>query len=60
MKEQLRKRLSTISIGMTTIVLGCVVTRWNDNAFEIDSWSRSIMTLDQAIESIMDKERKKK
>lgn len=59
MKEQLRKRLSSISIGATTIVLGCVVTRWNDNAFEVDSWSRSIMTLDQAIDFVMNKGEKK-
>jgi len=45
--------LENMTIGMTTVLWGKVVTRWSETVFEVGTWGRNELTIDQAVEALM-------
>lgn len=41
-----------ISIGSTKNVAGHVVTRWSEERFELDTWGKSSLVLERALEQM--------
>jgi hypothetical protein len=40
--------LTGITVGMTRVINGHVVTRWSSDRYEIDTWGRNTKTLTDA------------
>jgi len=44
--------LENITPKMTTTVNGHVVTRWSETAYEVDTWGRNTVTIDEALRMV--------
>lgn len=48
------KRLRKLKIGYTAAIGTAAVTRWNEDAYEVESWSRKTLTTLQAARKIVE------
>jgi hypothetical protein len=46
-------RLTSLTVGHTTLVNGHPVTRWSFDHFEVGTWGRSVMTLSLAVKEVL-------
>jgi hypothetical protein len=52
--SEINRRLREMGIGGTTTINDRVVTRWAENKFEVDTWGKRTVTMDQARDIIED------
>ena len=45
--------LENMTIGKTTIVGGCCVTRWSADAYEVGTWGKKTQTIDEAVAEVL-------
>lgn len=44
--------LENITVGHTTTINGHVVTRWSQASFEVDTWGRKTVDIDEALQEV--------
>ena len=44
--------LEKMTTGRTAVINGIVVTKWNENAFEVGTWGKAQVTIHNAVDAI--------
>lgn len=48
----IEKALDNMTVGMTTTINGCVVTRWKNDRYEVNTFGRTSCSFEQAAKEV--------